>query len=45
MGRNDPTAQIEPNARALNGGVAGHPRRFEAKELLEDPMPEVLGNA
>jgi hypothetical protein len=45
MGLNDLTAQIEPKARALNGGVAWHPRLFEAKELLEDPMPEVLGNA
>jgi len=45
MGRNDLTAPIEPKARALNGGVAWHPRLFEAKELLDDPMPEVLGNA
>jgi hypothetical protein len=45
MGLNDLTAPIEPKARALNGGVAWHPRLFEAKELLDDPMPEVLGNA
>ena len=45
MGRNDLTAPIEPKARVLNGRVARHPRLFEAKELLEDLMPEVLGNA
>jgi hypothetical protein len=45
MGRNDLTAPREPKARALKGGVAGHPRLFEAKELLDDPLPQVLGNA
>jgi hypothetical protein len=45
MGRNDLMAHIEPTGRALNGGVAWYTRLFEAKELLDDPMPEVLGNA
>jgi hypothetical protein len=45
MGRNDLTALIKPTALALKGRVAGPPRRFEARELLRDPLPQVLRNA